>query len=112
MRTNIDVDEELVTQIRRATGLASKRSIVDAALRHYVAALAEDPEPATRALGEEMRDDRTKRVLGESPSARIEGALALGEEQLRLAARRAGITDLEARQLHELGKDRTRRRAV
>ncbi len=111
MRTNIDVDEVVVTRIRRATGLASKRSIVDAALRYYAAALEEEPGAATRALGEDMREARSARVLRESPSARAERALELGVEQLRIAASQAGISLADARERHEAEKHRTRRKA-
>lgn len=111
MRTNIDVDEGLVTRIRKATGLASKRSIVDAALRYYAAALEEEPGTATRALGDDMRETRSAREQRDSPSARAERALALGAEQLRLAAAHAGISLADARERHEADKQRTRRKA-
>ncbi len=111
MRTNIDVDELVVTRIRKATGLASKRSIVDAALRFYAAALDEESGPRTRELGDDMRDTQRARVLRETPSARVEHALALGAEQLSVAARQAGISVAEARERHEAAKDRTRRKS-
>jgi Arc/MetJ family transcription regulator len=112
MRTNIEVDEALIIRIRKATGLASKRSVVDAALRSYAAALEEEPGPASRALGGEMRRTEQARVLRSNASARVEAALKLGEEQLRLAAQHASITQTEARERHEVEKDRTRRKAV
>ena len=33
MRTNIEIDEDLMTQVLKATGLPSKRAAVEAALR-------------------------------------------------------------------------------
>lgn len=36
MRTNIDIDDELLEQAMRATGLATKKATVEAALRHVV----------------------------------------------------------------------------
>ncbi len=111
MRTNIDVDELVVTRIRKATGIASKRSIVDAALRFYAAALEEEPGPSKRELGDDMRETLRARELRDSPSARVERALALGTEQLRISAQQAGVSVAEARERHEVEKDRTRRKA-
>lgn len=37
MRTNIDLDDTLIEQARRLSGLSSKRETVDAALREFVA---------------------------------------------------------------------------
>jgi Arc/MetJ family transcription regulator len=37
MRTNIELDDELIDEARRLSGLASKRETVDAALREFVA---------------------------------------------------------------------------
>lgn len=37
MRTNIDIDDEVLDEARRLTGLATKREIVDYALRELVA---------------------------------------------------------------------------
>jgi Arc/MetJ family transcription regulator len=39
MRTNFDLDDELISQAQRFTGLRSKREVVDAALREFVARL-------------------------------------------------------------------------
>jgi Arc/MetJ family transcription regulator len=39
MRTNIDLDDELISQAQRFTGLRSKREVVDVALREFVARL-------------------------------------------------------------------------
>ncbi|HRY26400.1 MAG: type II toxin-antitoxin system VapB family antitoxin [Geminicoccaceae bacterium] len=36
MRTNIDIDEKLIEEARRITGLASKKAIVEAALEELV----------------------------------------------------------------------------
>ncbi len=36
MRTNIDIDEKLIEEARRVTGLASKKAIVEAALEELV----------------------------------------------------------------------------
>lgn len=36
MRTNIDIDEKLIAEARRVTGLASKKAIVEAALEELV----------------------------------------------------------------------------
>jgi Arc/MetJ family transcription regulator len=110
MRTNIDLDEALVVRIRMATGLASKREIVAAALRYYAAALEEDPGARGEALGQEMRADVRARALARSPEERVAEALALGDQQIRLAARRSGIGLTEARRRHEAEVDATRRR--
>jgi Arc/MetJ family transcription regulator len=37
MRTNIDLNDELITQAQRFSGLRTKREVVDAALREFVA---------------------------------------------------------------------------
>lgn len=37
MRTNIDIDDEVLEEARRLTGLATKRETVDYALRELVA---------------------------------------------------------------------------
>lgn len=37
LRTNIDLNEELITQAQRFSGLRTKREVVDAALREFVA---------------------------------------------------------------------------
>ncbi|WP_249011674.1 type II toxin-antitoxin system VapB family antitoxin [Conexibacter sp. DBS9H8] len=37
MRTNIDIDDELLAEVRRLTGIATKREAVDFALREVVA---------------------------------------------------------------------------
>lgn len=37
MRTNIDIDDEVLEEARRLTGLATKRATVDYALRELVA---------------------------------------------------------------------------
>jgi Arc/MetJ family transcription regulator len=37
MRTNIDIDDEVLDEARRLTGLATKRETVDFALRELVA---------------------------------------------------------------------------
>jgi Arc/MetJ family transcription regulator len=37
MRTNIDIDDEVLDEARRLTGLTTKREIVDYALRELVA---------------------------------------------------------------------------
>ncbi len=36
MRTNIDIDEKLIEEARRVTGLASKKAIVEAALEEMI----------------------------------------------------------------------------
>ena len=36
MRTNIDIDEKLIEEARRITGLASKKAIVEAALEEMI----------------------------------------------------------------------------
>ncbi len=45
-RTNIDIDEELVSKVMRRYGLTSKRAAVDLALRR----LAGEPLPRDEAL--------------------------------------------------------------
>jgi len=37
MRTNIDLNDHLIAQAQRFSGLRTKREVVDAALREYVA---------------------------------------------------------------------------
>lgn len=37
MRTNIDLNDDLIAQAQRFSGLRTKREVVDAALREYVA---------------------------------------------------------------------------
>lgn len=36
MRTNIDIDDTLIEEARRVTGLASKKAIVEAALKEMI----------------------------------------------------------------------------
>jgi Arc/MetJ family transcription regulator len=36
MRTNIDIDDDLITEAMAATGLATKKATVEEALRHLV----------------------------------------------------------------------------
>ena len=105
------VDDGMLEPLRAATGVDDASALVDAALRYYAAALAEDPGHPSRRLGDEMRDAERTRVSRSTPSARAEAALALGEEQLRLAARTAGVSCAEARRRHEEEKQRTRRKA-
>jgi Arc/MetJ family transcription regulator len=37
MRTNIEIDDELISEARRLTGVSTKREMVDLALRELVA---------------------------------------------------------------------------
>lgn len=39
MRTNIELDDDLIAQVQHLTGLRTKREVVDAALRDFVARL-------------------------------------------------------------------------
>ncbi len=50
MRTNIDIDDELMKQAMRATGARTKRAAVEASLRKYLAARANE-----KALERAMR---------------------------------------------------------
>lgn len=64
MRTNIEIDEELVTRVMRLYGLTSKRAAVDLALRRLVGApLTRDEALALEGSGwegdlEQMRRTR------------------------------------------------------
>ncbi len=75
MRTNIELDDEVVAELMRRTGLRTKRSVVDEALRLMLAIQRQkdvlelegiwkdDPEAAARALAgdddeEELGRDR------------------------------------------------------
>lgn len=49
MRTNIDIDDELLSEAMRTTGLSTKRATVDEALRRLVA------DERQRAAIREMR---------------------------------------------------------
>jgi Arc/MetJ family transcription regulator len=63
-RTNIDIDDELVTKVMRRYGLASKRAAVDLALRRLAGSpLSRDEALALEGSGwegdlEEMRHTR------------------------------------------------------
>lgn len=67
MRTNIDIDDELLEEAMAATGLATKRATVEEALRQLVA--AHHRRAALRSLAgvgwegdlEEMRRDEPPR---------------------------------------------------
>lgn len=68
MRTNIDIDDELMTQAMKATGQTTKKAAVEAALRKVVA-ISEQVAAleALQGLGwegdvEEMRNDWTPDV--------------------------------------------------
>jgi Arc/MetJ family transcription regulator len=39
VRTNIELDDDLIAQVQHLTGLRTKREVVDAALRDFVARL-------------------------------------------------------------------------
>ena len=67
MRTNIDIDDDLLSQAMAASGLSTKRATVEAALRQLVA--AHHRREALRSLAgigwegdlEEMRLDKPSR---------------------------------------------------
>jgi len=42
MKTNVEIDDELLEAARRVTGLRSEREVIDAALRHLVQLTAQD----------------------------------------------------------------------
>ena len=76
MRTNIDIDEKLVAEAMRRTGLKTKRAVVDEALRRLVARKrqsdvlelrgiwADDPEACRRAADEGDDDPDRAGVAG------------------------------------------------
>lgn len=52
MRTNIDIDDELMAATMRASGKASKKAAVEEAMRHYTRAmLMRDIIESTRGIG-------------------------------------------------------------
>lgn len=110
MRTNIDIDDDLIDEVRRLTGLATKKDIVASALRYYVSALKEDDFEPTRKLGDEMRAAHRERVLTMAPSERAAEALARGRMLLEQAAEAAGITPAEMRERQDAAKGAARRR--
>jgi Arc/MetJ family transcription regulator len=42
MKTNVEIDDELLEAARRVTGLQSEREVIDAALRHLVQLTAQE----------------------------------------------------------------------
>jgi Arc/MetJ family transcription regulator len=42
MKTNVEIDDELLEAARRVTGLQSERVVIDAALRHLVQLTAQE----------------------------------------------------------------------
>jgi len=42
MKTNVEIDDELLEAARRVTGLKSEREVIDAALRHLVQLTAQE----------------------------------------------------------------------
>jgi Arc/MetJ family transcription regulator len=108
-RTNIVIDDDLVCRLRRATGLATTREIVDSALRFYLAALQDDDFVPTRKLGDALRAEQRAQDEELSPSQRVEEALALGEELFEKMARAQGITYEEAVERYEAVQAGSRR---
>lgn len=64
MRTNIDIDDELMAETMKATGQTTKKGAVEAAMRHYLRAMImRDIIESTRGIGwegnlAEMREGR------------------------------------------------------
>jgi len=77
MRTNIDLDDELISQAQCFTGLRSKREVVDAALREFVARLRQRQilELAGQGLIDPDDDVRESRArMNRTSDARPAGA--------------------------------------
>ncbi len=103
------IDSDLIRSLRRATGLATMREIVDAALRFYLAALQEDDVVPTRKLADALRAERRAQDAELSPSQRVEEALALGDALFEQMARTQGITYEEAVDRYEAVQAESRR---
>lgn len=57
MRTNIVIDDELIDEARRLSGLSTKREVVEAALRHFVAGYHQLDLLKLRGIGWEGQED-------------------------------------------------------
>lgn len=110
MRTNIDIDDDLIDEMRRLTGLPSKKEIVASALRYTIAALKEDDFEPTRKLGDELRREQRAQDALLDPGDRVAEALRRGRLHLELAAEAAGVSVGEMRERQEATKAASRRR--
>jgi Arc/MetJ family transcription regulator len=65
VRTNIDIDDDLLAKVMRLSGKKTKKAVVEEALQQYARRMAlKDLLDSTRGIGwegdlEEMRQDRT-----------------------------------------------------
>ena len=71
-RTNIDIDDELVTEVMRRYGCSTKRQAVDLALRRLVATpLTRDFLLSLRGIGFGSDLDELRGAVGSDPVPRI-----------------------------------------
>ena len=71
-RTNIDIDNELVTEVMRRYGCSTKRQAVDLALRRLVATpLTRDFLLRLRGIGFGSDLDELRGAVGSDPVSRI-----------------------------------------
>ena len=66
MRTNIDIDDELLTATMKWSGKKTKKAAVEEAMRHYTRAIIIE---STRGIGWEGDLDEMRTDLNEEPAS-------------------------------------------
>jgi Arc/MetJ family transcription regulator len=70
MRTNIDIDDELLTATMKWSGKKTKKAAVEEAMRHYTRAMImRDIIESTRGIGWEGDLDEMRTDLNEEPAS-------------------------------------------
>ncbi len=70
MRTNIDIDDELLTATMKWSGKKTKKAAVEEAMRHYTRAMImRDIIESTRGTGWEGNLDEMRTDLNEEPTS-------------------------------------------
>ncbi len=68
MRTNIDIDDELMAATIKWSGISTKKGAVEAALRHYTRAMImRDIIESTKGIGWDGNLDEMRRDFDDSP---------------------------------------------
>lgn len=70
MRTNIDIDDELMAAAMKWSGKTTKKAAVEEAMRHYTRAMImRDIIASTRGIGWEGNLDEMRTDLNEEPTS-------------------------------------------
>jgi Arc/MetJ family transcription regulator len=70
MRTNIDIDDELLTATMKWSGKKTKKAAVEEAMRHYTRAMImRDIIESTRGIGWDGNLDEMRTDLNEEPTS-------------------------------------------